>query len=399
MTRLTPAAARDAAAGQTIHDHEVTGLQLRCRSTKKTWHLYYRTRDGKERRPSLGQFPELPLSRARELARDLKEQIARGEDPSRQWQDKRQAPTVSDLCDRYLAEHADRNKSARAAQEDRWMIEAQIRPGLGSKRLEELDTAAVDKFLDDVLARRYWRPDRWHKVKPSGPAPSQRNHVRTLLRSMLNKARVPFRMLPANVLNPVDETRELTLQKRRRKAEPAELARIADAVRALAETRPAHAAVLTALFATGARKSEILYAKAGEYNGRSIVKEDHKTAAYIGAKEIPLPPEVCAMLDRVRSTSPDSPLFPGVALKRIWHKIRTDAGCPDLQLLDARRTFASYALSAGVGLDAIGKLFGHTDKQTTDGYAWLLDEARRGVADTGAAAVMEVWGNATAKPA
>ena len=391
--KLTPAAARDALPGDLLRDHEVSGLQLRCRSTKKTWHLYYRTRDGIERRPKLGEFPELALSRARELAKDMKERIARGDDPSAGWQDARRAPTVADLCDQYVREHADRKKAPRAAYGDQCIIDSQIKPGLGTARAVDVTGSDVAAFLDDVLHRR-WATPKQRKARPK--APSARNHARTLLRTIFNKAVRPFRVLPAGHLNPVQDTDALELQKRRRKAEPPELAKIAEAVRALATTHPAHAAAISALFATGARKSEICKARVSEYHDGAIVLTKHKTAAYIGPKTIHLPQSVQEVLARLQIEHPrrkaDEPLFGAIDIRWAWGQVRTAAGCPDLQLLDARRTFASYALSAGAAnLDQIGNLFGHTNKQTTDGYAWLLDGARRQIADDGAAAIMEAW--------
>jgi integrase len=392
-TKLTPATARDALPGATLQDHEVSGLQLRCRATKKVWHLWYRTRDGVQRRPKLGTFPEMSVSRARDVARDLKDRIARGDDPSADWRTKRQAPTVNDLCDAYMSRHAAVHKCARAVRGDKLLIDSLIRRGLGPRRAEELTGDDVGRFLQDVLHRK-WAPAAARRRKPT--APSAHNHCRTLLRTIYNKAVAPFRLLPAGHLNPVNDTAELRLQKRRRKAEPQELARIAAAVRDLAETHPAHAAVITALFATGARKSEIALARVREYRDGAITLQDHKTAAYIGPKTIHLPRVVQIMLDRVADAAPDrrpdDPLFGAIDLRWAWARVRDAAGCPDLQLLDARRTFASYALSAGAAnLDQIGNLFGHTTKQTTDGYAWLLPDAARLIADQSAAVVLKAW--------
>lgn len=391
--KLTPASAREAPAGATLHDHEVSGLQLRCRATKKAWHLWYRARDGVQRRPKLGSFPEMSVSRAREVARDLKDRIAKGDDPAADWRRQRQAPTVNDLCDAYMLRHAAVRKCTKAAEGDKLLIDVLIRRGLGPRRAEDVTGDDVARFLQDVLHRK-WASATARARKPT--VPSTHNHCRTLLRTIFNKAVAPFRLLPAGHLNPVNDTAEVRLQKRRRKAEPQELARIAAAVRDLAATHPVHAAVITALFATGARKSEITLAKVREYQGGTITLQNHKTAAYIGPKVIHLPQVVQSVLrgmaEAEPNRAPDDLLFGPVDLRWAWYQVRDAAKCPDLQLLDARRTFASYALSAGtVNLDQLGNIFGHTTKQTTDGYAWLLTDSARRIADQSAAIVLKAW--------
>ena len=70
-------------------------------------------------------------------------------------------------------------------------------------------------------------------------------------------------------------------------------------------------------------------------------------------------------------------MFGNGGLRYVWKLARKAAGVPDLQLRDARRTFASVGLSNGTSLDAIGKHFGHTKTQTTEGYAWLLEDAAK----------------------
>lgn len=175
--KLTPATARDTPAPAVLRDHEVSGLQLRVRPTGRVWHLWYRTRAGTERRPKLGNFPEMSLARARELAKDLKEKIARGEDPSQQWADARNAPTVAELCDRYLSEWAPRHKEPASVEEDRKLIVAHVKPGLGSARVADVDKPAVERFLGDVKDRRYTRDTGGRSTAPGAANQIGRAHV------------------------------------------------------------------------------------------------------------------------------------------------------------------------------------------------------------------------------
>jgi integrase len=79
----------------------------------------------------------------------------------------------------------------------------------------------------------------------------------------------------------------------------------------------------------------------------------------------------------------------GRRLQEKWTKVREAAGCPDLQLRDARRTFASYGLSLGLSLAQVGELLHHTDTQTTKGYSYLIDDLKQKAAAQIASAMTE----------
>lgn len=155
---------------------------------------------------------------------------------------------------------------------------------------------------------------------------------------------------------------------------------------------PREAALLAALFLTGARVGELLSADASELRGNTLTKAKHKTAKHVGDKEIPLPASVVrdiGGLDRGTSLRLFGAVSP-TTFRRVWGSVRDAAGVPDLTLRDARRTFASYCIGSGFGLDQIGELFGHTSTQTTKGYAWMLDDARTALAEAGAAEIQRI---------
>lgn len=390
-TKLTPATARAAQPGDLLHDHEVVGLQLRVTRERSSWYLYYRTRDKRQRKPKLGDFPEMSLARAREIARGLKQRVAAGEDPSGHWKTLRQAPTVADLAAEYIERHARPNKAPKSVREDQAMLRVHILPGLGAMRVDDVTADDVERFLADVNARRYAAPNPRHAGKRD--APVMANQCRALLQTMFNLAADRYGLRTKALGNPVDGVKRYRVDKRRRLAGPDELQRLATMIRELHEETPAHAAALVTLFVTGARPSEIEQAKRSAYAPGRITLTEHKTFRTIGAKVIPLPPIADALISRIAppASEPNARLFGRIALRRIWERLREAAGCPDLQLRDLRRTFASYALGQ-VPLDAIGSLFGHTNVQTTRGYAWLMDDARQASALAGAAAVSRAAG-------
>jgi Arm DNA-binding domain len=89
-------------------------------SCVKSWQFYYRTRQGLQRRPTIGRFPQMSLSEAREMAKALDRRVSLGEDPSAEWQEAREAPTVADLAKKYLDGHAKKKNS------ERWAHEAEL---------------------------------------------------------------------------------------------------------------------------------------------------------------------------------------------------------------------------------------------------------------------------------
>ncbi len=381
--QLTPATAKELPPGKSLRDHEVKGLQLIAGTQGKSWHLYYRTREGKERRPKIGSWPEMPLSRARAVAKDLKERIAAGEDPSAAWKQERDAPTVADLCDRYLSEWAPRHNTPRTLKEKQLLIDCHIKPGLGNRKVAEVTRAMVDRFLDDVLNRRYIPAERKAQDRVA-KAPGAANHVRTLLAHLFSLARSDFGMaiqkIDGESVNPVHKTVRHRIDKRKRRAEPTELAALLQELDRLEPDYPVHVACLWTLFFTGGRVSEVLHAKKSQLRGDTLVLSEHKTMKHIGEKTVQLPGIVVERLAKLDVKG--ERLFGDIALKSIWKQIRVAANCPGLQLRDARRTFASYALSgAGLGLDVTGKLLGHTDPRTTSGYAYLLDNHSRQMVD------------------
>jgi integrase len=393
--RLTPAAARELKPGGTLWDHEVSGLHLRAAQNSKSWLLYYKTRDATERRPKLGRFPEMSLSSARSVANSLKERIARGEDPVGEWNASKAVPTVADLCERYLNEWARRRLAPNTIRQQTQTIRAQIIPGLGKKRLTEVSRTDVDRFLERVFNREFVSAA---ERKRRGPTAHWSALTARRLLSKLFMCAIHYFQVEG-VDNPVVCTTVYSRKRRRRHATPQEFPRITAALTQLTEEDPLKAACIWTLLLTGGRVSEILNARVDQYidkgDGRRVLRlSKHKTSQRVGDKEIIVPPAAQEIIAQYGQTA--GRLFGELsysALVRAWWKVRTAAGCPDLKLLDTRRTFASYGLSSGLSLEQIGELLGHTNIQVTKGYAYLLDDTKVKMANEIANAI-----NSAARP-
>src|SRR5579883_2138054 len=96
------------ALGQTIWDGAVIGFGARRQQGDAvTYVLKYRTIEGRQRWLTIGRHgsPWTP-DMARDAAKQLLGEVAKGEDPAARKQSKRHATTVSELCDLYLADAA-----------------------------------------------------------------------------------------------------------------------------------------------------------------------------------------------------------------------------------------------------------------------------------------------------
>src|SRR5580658_9642788 len=89
-----------------LWDNAVRGFGARRQAGPAvSYVLMYRTRDGRQRRFTIGRHgaPWTPDT-AREEARRLLGDIARGADPSADKRENREAMTIAELCDGYLAD-------------------------------------------------------------------------------------------------------------------------------------------------------------------------------------------------------------------------------------------------------------------------------------------------------
>ncbi len=87
------------------YDTDIKGFGVRATAAgAKAFILNYRT-GGRERRYTIGAYPDWSVAAAREEAKELKRRIDRGEDPMGERHSERAAPTVKDLAERYTEEH------------------------------------------------------------------------------------------------------------------------------------------------------------------------------------------------------------------------------------------------------------------------------------------------------
>jgi integrase len=363
------------AAGYEIAwDAQVAGFGARVTAGgARSFILNYRTRIGRARRFTIGAFPNWSAGAARDEARRLKTQIDRGGDPLGEFKAGRAAPTVSDLCDRFVAEHLPRKRPSTQKSYSQ-QIAAEIRPALGRFKVADVSYGDVDRLHRKITAR--------------GKA-YRANRVIATLSKMFSMA-IKWRMRTDNPCKGVERNDE---HKRRRYLSTDELARLTAALAGAEDQQSAD--IIRLLLLTGARRGETLQARWADIDLASGTWR--KPAASTKQKtlhEIPLSAAARSLLSDLRRNSLASAewVFPAAGghrkdIKDSWASICAVAGIKGARVHDLRHTYASVLASAGLSLPIIGQLLGHTTPITTARYAHLFDDPLRAAAERAGAII------------
>lgn len=175
-----------------IFDTEVRGFAV-CiyRSGNRAFTIDYR-HSGRQRRMTIGRWPEWSTTAARERAKELRREIDAGGDPLGQKESGRDAPRVKDLIDRYVEVHLPK-LAARNAADQRSMLARMVMPDWGNKLVTEIAPYDVEKLLNKVALGRA-RPskekpnNRARKLQGAKPTPVRANRVGEVLRKMFTYA-------------------------------------------------------------------------------------------------------------------------------------------------------------------------------------------------------------------
>lgn len=347
-----------------LWDSELKGFGVRVQcGGAKSYILQYRAGTGRGaplRKLTIGRHgsPWTPETARREAKR-LLGLVETGVDPAADKIARHKAPTMAELAERFLAEHAETKRKVSTALEYKRLLNKVILPALGRRKAAEVTRADVAKL---------------HHANRS--TPYQANRLLAVLSKMFNLAeRWSLRPDGSNPCRHVEKYGE---KKRERMLSPAELALLGDALAAYDGSLYAVGAVKLLVF-TGARLGEVLGLRWGwvDFERGEARLPDSKT----GAKTLHLPPPALAVLAALPRLD-DNPYViagakPGAALVNLekpWRAIRAAAGLDDVRLHDLRHAFASIAASSGMGLPIIGKMLGHSQPATTARYAHLASD-------------------------
>lgn len=350
--------------GENYWDTEVKGLHLRIFETKKCYYLFYRTKQGAQRRPKLGDASIITLAQARKLGREMLARVTLGEDPSHTARLERLGDNMQSVFEACYKEHwsKERFKVSKWGKEAARLWEKQVRPTFGNRAISRITP-------DDIEA--------WHQKYVDHPVVGNRSL------SVLSKLFIfaqKKRLIPQGI-NPCSLVSKHQEKSRDRFASPQEIEKIGSILIKYADVYPEKIAFLYLLIFTGSRPSAIERARWEDLEIRTVGSETIgilKFQGKTGSEKVVIPDKGMQIIGRI-SKRENNPLIFNVKMSKmheLWEKIRTEAGCPDLWMRDWRRTFSTVGLSTGHSVDLIAKSLNHSPETAKQIYAKVMEDAQ-----------------------
>lgn len=380
LRNKTLEAARPSEKPYWLWDDRVRGFGCRVHPTgMKAFYLSYRTQTGgTRRRVKLGEFGQLTLAEGRDAARDVLAAVRRGADPAEERRAGRASPTVRDLGERYMREHAMPHKKPSSSRMDQANLRNHVLPALASRKVAEVTHTEIVRLHQKIGSTH------------TGAA----NRVLSLVSKMFALAeRWGLRSPGTNPAKHVQRFKERKIERYLTAEEYSRLGMAIEACRKDGEIEELAAQAIWLLMFTGLRLSEVTGRKRADVDveRRELILTDSKT----GARRVYLNDDALAVAKAalgMRRAPPMSWLFarptrPAEAINAdwLWHrwrKIRTRAGLGDLRIHDLRHALASVAASENYSLLMIGRLLGHRTPTTSARYAHLVSDAAHDAAQT-----------------
>jgi len=390
ITKRTVAALQSGGSEFTVWDDAAIGFGVRVRPTgAKSYVVVYRAGTGRGapvRRYTIAAVSKIAPEQARERAKVILGAVAHGQDPASQKAAERGTPTVSELAERFMADHVTGKRKQRTADFYQDILDRIVKPAVGTTKADKLTRLQVGR-LHSSLAN----------------TPFQANRVLAVVGSMYAFAAgsgiVPEGTNPARGIEKFKESR------RERFLTSDELERLGNAIREAetvgvpwtvdesqpgakhvsktkrsARIAPSAAAALRLLLFTGCRLREILHLRWEhiDFERCCLFLPDSKS----GQKTVILNAPALAVLNGLERIGPyvvagNVPDEPRHDLKRPWDAVSKRAGLSGVRLHDLRHTFASFGAGGGLGLPVIGRLLGHAQAATTARYAHLDNDPLR----------------------
>ena len=174
LTKSAVYAAQPQAEAVELRDTLVPGFL--CKITpagRKVFMLQYRTNAGERRKPSLGLYGELTVEQARSLAQEWLAQVRRGGDPAAEKAEARQAPTVKELCTKFMEDYSKKRNKLSTQAGYQAVINRNIIPLLGRKKVQDVKRPEIAGLMEKLSYKQ-----------------TEANKVFSVLRKMFNMAEV-----------------------------------------------------------------------------------------------------------------------------------------------------------------------------------------------------------------
>ena len=374
-------------------DDRMPGFGLRVQpSGIRAYVVQYRNAQRRSRRLTIGKHGAVTAEGAREIARQILNEVHDRKDPRDPVADRRaliKAPTMNDLLDQYLTEHVQKRNRRRTQEEVKRLVARHIRPQLGKHKVAAVTRQDVAKlhrtlggtprqanFVLAICSKAFGLAEVWD-MRPDGSNPCRRierypesERERFLSAEELSRLGTTLRLaesdgLPWTINEAGPKSKHLPKVENRRTL----------------YSRVTTAAIQLLLF-TGCRLSEVLNLEWERVNfddgtiALSETKSDrmgnairHVVAMNAPARKIlkSLPGPKYSPWVLPSRNDPTRPLSK-TAIEGAWQRIRTAADISDVRLHDLRHTVGTYAGQSGANAFLVRDLLRHKNLSMTGRY-------------------------------
>ena len=349
-----------------IYDTVTPSLAIRVTPAGGRSFVVVKKINGQTQRITLGRFPGLRLDDARQAARTIAGEIAKGDDPVALRRAARARKIkLADLWPSYLSHLKQRNRTWRRDKQ-RW--EDEVGPALGNKALADITRGDCQTLVDRIGADH----------------PIAANRIAAFLSALLNFAVRSDRLAvnPANGLIRYQET------SRSRVLKSDELQNLLSSIETEGEP---WASVFLMLLFTGARRGSVISMRWEDIDlGAVIWTIPAQVAKNKTATPIPLTePAVRLLRQRLERSAGEPWVFPSpiggshlVGLPKAWARVLRRAGIKNLRIHDIRRSVGTAMARTGASPHLIATGLGHRSIASARAYVRLAGEdARQALGD------------------
>ncbi len=362
-------------------DEKIVGFGIRITNNNaKSFVLRY-VIDGRERKYTIGKYPDLTSTAAREIAIKLRGDITQGFDPLDNRRKTQNLPTIKEFSAEYIKL---KEKSLRptTAREYKRILEKNIIPKFGNYKIAAITKKDIETFHHSLSDKGYMA-----------------NRILQLLSSIFMTAQ-SWGLISSN---PAENIKKFKEEKREEFLSDKEISKLMVVLNQ--EQSQLNANAIKLILLTGSRKSEVLSARWQDFDlARNMWIKPAFLTKQNKISNIPLNAEAVKILKELKKNivadkhleemggetivSSTHYLFYNPAtkthiqdIKRFWHGVCKKARLENIRIHDLRHTFASILVNSGIGLEVIGKLIGHSNASTTQRYSHLINNTLKSATD------------------
>lgn len=354
------------------YDQSITGFVAEIRSTGgKTYYLRYQDPHERQRQLRIGSAADITFEQARKKAIQLRSQVVLEGDPAAEKEARRAIPTYGELAVQHLAYAKSYQKSYSSTEIN---LRVHILPRWSKLKLTEIHQKDVAIWLAQKGGE--------------GLAPATVEKIRVLFHRSFELAR-RWNVVGSDT-NPVKGIPRMRIDNaRERYLSRDEIRRLLRACEA--SINPQLKYIVALLVLSGARKSELLFAK---WDHIDVDRQLWLIPTSKNGKHryVPLSQAALTIIDQLPKFDNCPWLIPNpetrqpyVSFKHSWETARDAAGLKGLHVHDLRHTAASLMAAASIDLYTIGKVLGHQNIASSQRYSHLADDKLLAAVEAGAA--------------